>query len=122
MGVWGYILISAVVATAFILILAVVTNLVISWSAERYSDKTLNKSLENLEKMLPGKNCGKCGCQSCAEYAMAVFTYRMETDRCTEGTEDLPQRMDAYMKNFQDSLVNDTSKNNNGWEPRNPNL
>jgi Na+-translocating ferredoxin:NAD+ oxidoreductase RNF subunit RnfB len=122
MGVWGYIIISAVVATAFILVLAVVTNLAISWFAERHSSRTLHKSVEGLEEMLPGKNCGKCGCESCAAYAMAVFTYRMETDRCTEGAADLPQCMDTYMKDFQDSLVNDTPKDHNGWEPRNPNL
>lgn len=122
MNVWGYILIFAVGATAFILILAVISNLLIVWFAKRYSEKTLHKSVDDLEKMLPGKNCGKCGCESCAAYAMEIFTYRMETDRCTEGAEDLSQRMDAYMKDFQDSLVNDTPKNNNGWEPRNPNL
>ena len=122
MNVWGYILIVAVCATAFILLLSVVVNWLIVVLAGRYSGKVLDKSVKDLEKMLPGKNCGKCGCTTCAEYAMAVFTYSMETDRCSEGAEDLPQRMDSYMKDFQDSLVDDTPKNNNGWEPRKPNL
>lgn len=122
MGVWGYILIFAVGATAFILILSVLCNLLMVWFAKRYSEKTLRKSVKDLEEMLPGKNCGKCGCKDCAAYAMEVFTYRKETDRCTEGAEDLSQRMDAYMKDFQEILVNDTPKNHNGWEPRNPNL
>ena len=122
MNAWGYILIVSVCVTAFILLLSVVTNWLIVWFAGRYSGKILDKSVKDLEKMLPGKNCGKCGCETCSEYAMAVFTYSMETDRCSEGTEDLSQRMDSYMKDFQDSLVNDTPKNNNGWEPRNPNL
>lgn len=122
MNPWVYVAIVAVCATAFILLLSFGFNWLMVWFAGRYSEKTLNKSIKDIEKMLPGKNCGKCGCESCAAYAMEVFTYRMETDRCTEGAEDLPERMDAYMKAFQDSLVNDTPKNNNGWEPRNPNL
>lgn len=122
MNAWSYILIFAVGATAFILLLSVGVNWLIVWFAGRFSEKTLDKSVKNLEKMLPGKNCGKCGCETCAEYAMEVFTYSMETDRCAEGAEDLSRRMDSYMKDFQDSLVNDTPKNNNGWEPRNPNL
>ena len=101
MNVWGYILIVAVCATAFILLLSVVVNWLIVGLAGRYSGKVLDKSVKDLEKMLPGKNCGKCGCETCSEYA---------------------QRMDSYMKDFQESLVNDTPKNNNGWEPRNPNL
>ena len=122
MNAWGYILIVSVCVTAFILLLSVVTNWLIVWFAGRYSGKILDKSVKDLEKMLPGKNCGKCGCETCSEYALAVFTYRMETDRCSQGAEDLAQRMDSYMKDFQESLVNDTPKNNNGWEPRNPNL
>ena len=122
MNVWGYILIVAVCATAFILLLSVVVNWLIVVLAGRYSGKVLDKSVKDLEKMLPGKNCGKCGCETCSEYALAVFTYRMETDRCSQGAEDLAQRMDSYMKDFQESLVNDTPKKNNGWEPRNPNL
>ena len=122
MNVWGYILIVAVCATAFILLLSVAVNWLIVLFAGRYSGKVLDNSVKDLEKMLPGKNCGKCGCETCAEYALAVFTYRMETDRCPEGAEDLSQRMDSYMKDFQESLVDDTPKNNNGWAPRNPNL
>ena len=122
MNPWVYVAIAAVCATAFILLLSFVFNWLIVWFASRNSEKTLTKSVKDIEKMLPGKNCGKCGCETCAEYAMAVFTYSKETDRCMEGEEGLSQHLDAYMEAFQESLVDDTPKNNNGWEPRNPNL
>ena len=122
MNPWVYVAIVAVCATAFILLLSFVFNWLIVWFAGRNSERTLTKSVKDIEKMLPGKNCGKCGCETCAQYAMAVFTYSKETDRCMEGEEGLPQRLDAYMEAFQESLVDDTPKNNNGWEPRNPNL
>ena len=110
MGVWGTIGLAVVCVTAFILLLATAANLFISWSARQYSGKTLNKTLTELEQMLPGKNCGACGCATCKEYAHGVFSYKMETDRCPEGGPELPQKLDAYMEAFQKLLINDTPK------------
>ena len=67
MNVWGYILIVAVCATAFILLLSVAVNWLIVWFAGRYSGKELDNSVKYLEKMLPGRNGGKCRCGTCAE-------------------------------------------------------
>lgn len=110
MKVWGTLLLIAVGITAFILILSTLANLFIAWSARKYSGKTIGKSLSDLEHMLPGKNCGKCGCKTCAEYAHRVFTYEMETDRCPEASPELSQKMDVYLAEFQKKLVNDTPK------------
>lgn len=110
MSVWGYILLFVVCATAFILTLAVLSNLAVSWFARRYADKTLDTNLAALEKLLPGKNCGACRCQTCAEYARAVFYGQMDADRCTEGAEELPQQLDACMEKFQKLLEDDPQK------------
>lgn len=115
MTVWVLILFFTVGATAFIIILATLSNLIVAWFARRHADKTLDKSLTDLERLLPGKNCGECGCKTCTEYAQAVFTYRMDTDRCKEGSEDLPQKLNIYMEQFQNSLENDTPKENDRW-------
>lgn len=104
MNVWGYILLFVVGATAFILILAVLANLTVAWAARRFSKKTLNAEVSELEKLLPGKNCGKCGCETCVEYAKAIFACRMDTDRCTEGDADLPDKLQGSMAQFQKIL------------------
>ena len=52
MNPWGYIAIAAVCATAFILLLSFGFNWLIVWFAGRYSEKTLNKSVKDIEKML----------------------------------------------------------------------
>lgn len=104
MGVWGYILLFVAGATAFILILSVFANLIVACVARRFSQKTLNSEISELERLLPGKNCGKCGCETCAEYAKAIFACRMDTDRCTEGEADLPDKLQDSMEQFQKVL------------------
>lgn len=110
MNVWGYILIFVVCAAAFILILAALSNLAVAWFAHRYADKTLKKHVDQVEKLLPGKNCGACGCETCAEYAAEVFYGRMDTDRCTQGDDGQPGRLDACIAKFQEILTQDEKK------------
>lgn len=104
MNVWGYLLVGILCVTAFILLLALLYNLAMVWIAGRFSGKTIQKHLQKLEKELPGKNCGACGCESCAQYAHAVFTCRMDTDRCPEGGPDLAQKLNDHMDAFQKIL------------------
>lgn len=112
MGVWGYILLFSVGIAAFVLIMALFFNLVIAFSARRFSVKSIRTNLTKLEKLLPGKDCGECGCASCAEYAKAVFELRKGTDRCTQGSSQLSQQLDAKMEQFFKMMDNnDLSKN-----------
>ena len=110
MKVWGTILIFVVCITAFILLLSAFFALSVAFFARRNSEKTLNKNLKALEKMLPGKDCGECGCATCAEYANAVFTLRKDADCCTQGGEELPGKLEALMDQFNKSLEDDTPK------------
>lgn len=110
MGIWVYILILIVGVAAFILIMTVLSNLVITWAASRYSSKTLNTTIAELETLLPGKNCGACGCESCTEYAQAVFRLQKDTDCCVEGDPELSQKLNAVMDKFQKQLEDDTPK------------
>lgn len=114
MGVWGYILLFSVGIAAFILIMALFFNLMIAFSARRFSDKSIRVNRKELERLLPGKDCGECGCASCAEYAQAVFTLRKGTDCCTQGPSQLPQQLDARMERFLKMMENDTPKDKGG--------
>lgn len=117
MNAWISLPLIIIAATAFILILAGASSLIVSRCAGNHSKKTLEKNLDQLEKMLPGKNCGACGCESCAAYAEAVFTHQMDTDCCPHGTEDLSKRMDTHMENFLKSIENNTPKKES-WAER----
>ncbi len=110
MNVWGYILIFVVVITALVLVLAILLNLITFWFAHRYSRKTIEKNLNAIKRLLPGKNCGACGCETCEEYAHAVFTCHMDTGRCAVGGEELQKQLDARMAHFQKVLESGEEK------------
>ncbi len=110
MNVWGYILIFVVAITALVLILSILLNLITFWFARRYSRKTIEKNLNAIKRLLPGKNCGACGCETCEEYAHAVFTCHMDTDRCAMGGEELQKQLDARMEHFQKVLESGEQK------------
>ena len=110
MGVWGWIMIFTLGIAAFILTVSFLFNTVVYWAAARHSEKTIRKYTKELEKLLPGKNCGGCGCKTCKEYAFAVFELEKDADRCVFGSEKLTQRLNGKMEEFQKLLEKDASK------------
>jgi Na+-translocating ferredoxin:NAD+ oxidoreductase RNF subunit RnfB len=108
MNVWGYLGVGILCVTAFILVLAVLYVLIVTWFAHRNSHKVLDKQIHELEKLLPGKNCGACGCETCVEYARAVFSLYKDTDRCPHGGETLKKQLDERMEKISAILENDT--------------
>ena len=110
MSPWVFILIMVVCITVFIILMTLLSSVMIGHAARKHSEKTMDVNIRALEKMLPGKNCGACGCETCAEYAKEVFICSMDPDKCVHGPEDLPQRMEAQVKNFLKELEDNTPK------------
>lgn len=104
MKVWGTILIVVVAATAIIIALSLFASLLIARFARGYSDKTLKRYVRNIQKMLPGEDCGGCGCATCAEYAQCVFYGKADTDRCVKGGPELPARLESCVEEFHNIL------------------
>ncbi len=48
-----------------------------------------NPQIGELEKMLPGINCGACGYAGCSDYAKAIVTEGEAIDRCAPGGGDV---------------------------------
>lgn len=114
MNVWGYLGIGILVVAGFILLLAFLYNLGMVWFASRYSGKTIEKHLKKLEDVLPGTDCGACGCESCKAYAYAVFTCHMDADRCTPGGPAVEARLSAHMDDFQKVLAGEDERKDRG--------
>lgn len=107
MRVWITILLFVLGITAFLLLVSFFASFMIAHAANRHSGKTITKEIGAIEKLLPGKNCGKCGCATCAEYAHAVFSCRMDTDCCTEGTQVLSRQLEEQLAKFQKLIEED---------------
>ncbi len=118
MDVWWTILLCIIGFTLFFLLMSVFANLLIAWSARRFSKNTLNKSLEDIEKMLPGKNCGKCGYSTCKEYAHQILYNPLEAVQCPEGSEELPEQLAKYMESFEKKLETAAPKDKDRYNPR----
>jgi Na+-translocating ferredoxin:NAD+ oxidoreductase RNF subunit RnfB len=84
--------------------MVLLSSLLIHWSAHRFLEKSRDKYINELKQLLPGKDCGKCGCESCEAYARAIFTLYKDTDCCTEGNMELPRELSACMERFQKSM------------------
>lgn len=116
MGTWGWISVFVLGIAAFLLTVSFLFNAVVYWVAARHSEKTIRKYTKELEKLLPGKNCGGCGCQTCKAYALAVFELEKNADCCVIGSEELTQRLNAKMEEFQKLLETDTPKEKNSFD------
>jgi Na+-translocating ferredoxin:NAD+ oxidoreductase RNF subunit RnfB len=110
MSPWVFILMIVVCITVFIILMTLLSSAMIGRAARKHSQKAMDVNIRALEKMLPGKNCGACGCKTCAEYAKEVFICSMDPDKCVHGSEDLPQRMEAQVKLFLKDLEDNTPK------------
>ena len=110
MSPWVFILINVVCIVALILILTFLSSVLIGRSARIHSEKMMDKNIRAMEKMLPGKNCGACGCETCQEYAKAIFICKMDADKCVHGSPDLPEKLNGQMEKFLKSLEDNTPK------------
>lgn len=104
MRTWGTILIVVVIAAAIIILLSLLSTLLIAWFARGYSEKTLKRYIRKIQEMLPGEDCGGCGCTTCAEYAHCVFYGKADADRCVKGDSELSAKLEQCVEEFQKIL------------------
>lgn len=97
---WLFIVLNVIFFAVFFIGTAWLANMAMAWAGRRFSEKRRNEYLEKLTKMLPGKNCGECGCETCEEYAGAVFYGRADADKCPHGKESLPADMEKIVGEF----------------------
>lgn len=113
---WTYIFLFILVLTAGILLMSVLYSLLIAHVAAHFSDKTMDKYQKELQKMLPGTDCGKCKFKTCAEYADAVLHTEAPEDACPCARPGTPEAMVAARERLQKSMEDPTPPEKN--EPR----
>ena len=98
MGVWGYIGIVTVITAAFIIALAIASNLLTAWAAKRFADKTLEQKKKELKELLPGKDCKACGYETCEEYALAILYQEEDCGLCPHAQNGLQKKLEESME------------------------
>ena len=74
--------------------------------AKRHGEKIFQQYTAEMEKLLPGENCGKCGCESCRVYAQRLI--RGEEDDitlCSIGGEEVAEKLEACIGDLDQLLA-----------------
>jgi len=90
--------------TVFCILLTLLANMYMAHKIAKFSVKMQNETVDKIKKHLGGKNCGECGCETCEEYATAMFYGQRGCESCPYAGEDAPEKMQAIMQDFSDFL------------------
>lgn len=104
MEIWLSMVGWAFVLTLFCVILSVLANVYMAHSIAKFSVKMQEETFSKLKKLLGGKDCGKCGCESCEAYAIAMFYGQRGCEACPYTSEADHEKMRAIMQDFNDFL------------------
>ena len=104
METWLTMVVWAFGLTVFCIILTLLANMYMAHSIAKYSMKVQNDTMSKLKKCLGGKDCGECGCESCEEYAAAMFYGQRGCEACPYTDEETVEQMRAVMQDFSDFL------------------
>ena len=88
--------------TAFIILVSLFIGLLVSVAAKKFAEKTVGDFAEEMEKKLPGRNCGDCGYATCQAYAEAVLVCEATEIACPHGAPELPDALNECVARFQE--------------------
>lgn len=88
-----YVGIFALAIFGMVVVISALTGLSVAVAARFVGKKNANKYQKELRSMLPGKNCGQCGCEDCDGFAQAVLYGAAAESACPYGDEELPQKL-----------------------------
>lgn len=97
--IWA--LIFGVAVSGLIIVLSLLFGLCVSIAGRSYSEKLQRQYQNRLRQLLPGKDCGQCGCESCDVYARMVLFGVEGENACPHADADTPQKMLALVKEMQ---------------------
>ena len=105
MNPWLVIFLMALALVACLMVFYAVLSFVVIRVAKRHGEKIFKQYTENMERQLPGKNCGNCGCASCHEYARKLVRgEEVDITLCTEGDDELTEKLQALICDLEQLL------------------
>lgn len=105
---WIYIIGFSVILVIGILLVSLLFCLVVAKAATRHSDKIHASFIKEMTDLLPNRDCGQCGFESCAAYADAVLHTQAPEDACPYAKENTAEELENCRTRLQKLLEDPT--------------
>ena len=86
------------IAFLVLLIMGGALGLILAFASDYFYVKE-DPRLETVTKMLPGFNCGACGCPGCSGMAEKLLSNEINLTACKPGKEEDFLKIQDYLKN-----------------------
>ncbi|RLC33875.1 MAG: electron transporter RnfB [Deltaproteobacteria bacterium] len=83
-------------SAATMIAMAVIFSYILGWANKAFHVE-VDYTVEKIIEVLPGANCGGCGCVGCGEYAEAVAAGDAPVNKCTVGGDNVAAQIAAIM-------------------------
>ena len=106
MNPWLVIFLVALALVACVMVFYMILSYIVLRVAKRHGEKIFKQYIDEMEKLLPGENCGKCGCDSCRAYAERLI--RGEEDDitlCPVGGAEVAEKLEACIGDLDQLLA-----------------
>lgn len=80
----------------FVLVVGLLAGIILAIAA-KYMAVEVNETAQNIREMLPGANCGACGCAGCDEYAEKLANGTAATNLCIPGGKNVVNQISSYL-------------------------
>ena len=106
MNPWLVIFLVALILVAVIMGFYAILSYIVIAVARKHGEEIFKKYTQQLEAVLPGKNCGKCGCATCHMYAdRLVRGDEKDATLCTEGDEETQDKVQSCIFELEQLLA-----------------
>lgn len=101
---WSYVFLLIALAVLVILVLSASVSLMVSFAARRYSDRIRNSYQRKITALLPGDDCGACGCPCCRDFALAVLLCGESAGLCPKIDETAGEKIADAVTELQKQI------------------
>lgn len=102
---WSYVFLLIVLAVLVILALSISVSLIVSFAARRYAGRIRNPYQKKITALLPGDDCGACGCPCCQDFALAVLFRAESANLCPKIDETARETIEDTVAGLEKQMA-----------------
>ena len=97
LGVLGGSLLIALAIAAFLLILSLIISLIMVHVGPKMMEKDERRTADEIKKLLPGTDCGRCAYDNCDQFARACAASNRLMGNCIEGGAEVNDSVRTFL-------------------------